>query len=240
MKILLLDIENTPNLAWVWQAKTDYVNYKMLLKERELLCLSWKWYQDPFTYWYRKGDDDMLPAAHDAMSQADAIITFNGLKHDIPILTDEFLRNNLFLPPDTKQIDLIRPLRSKLKLFSNSLDFVLRHFGLPGKEDHDGFATWLGCMAEEKKAWNDMERYNRNDVVIMEPLYEKILPLISGFPNLNLFREDMVEGCPTCGGFNFQRRGYRRTATGVYARYQCQDDGRWFSEGKREFGAMLR
>ena len=43
------------------------------------------------------------------------------------------------------------------------------------------------------------EKYNINDVVILEKNYLKIRPFIQGHPNLDLYYDDSIPHCPTCG-----------------------------------------
>lgn len=241
MKILLLDIENTPNLAWIWQARNDYISYKMLERNREIMCFAAKWYGEDFTYWYQ--GEDIVPKAHAMMSEADAIITFNGKRHDIPILNQEFARMRLTPPAPSKQIDLCQVVKSNFNLFSNSLAYTLDYFGLPGKADSGGMDTWLDCMnpASEnfESAWDHMEYYNREDVVIMEPLYELLLPWISGHPNHNLYGDEEWV-CPSCGSLDLAKEGFRYTSVSKTQRYSCRACGAWSSDGKRIEGSAIR
>jgi hypothetical protein len=86
-------------------------------------------------------------------------------------------------------------------------------------------------MAGIPKAWKKMEEYNKNDVILLEKVYERFKPWIKNHLNRNL-----VEGtdlcCPTCTSKNFQRRGYNMTSAGKYQRYQCRACGNWFRDNK--------
>jgi transposase-like protein len=77
-----------------------------------------------------------------------------------------------------------------------------------------------------------MEEYNKNDVVILEQVYDSIKPWIKGHANYSVFHGNLV--CPTCGGSSHQRRGYAVSSAGKYARYQCKDCGTWFRSNKSE------
>jgi predicted RNA-binding Zn-ribbon protein involved in translation (DUF1610 family) len=71
-----------------------------------------------------------------------------------------------------------------------------------------------------------MEEYNVQDVIVMEELYEELLPWIDNHPNRGLYMEpgkDKV--CPNCGGTHLRNKGYKRTRVLTYKQYQCLDCG---------------
>src|SRR6185437_7521639 len=43
-KILFLDIETSPNLAYVWSLKDNYVSHQGVVVPQELMCFSAKWF----------------------------------------------------------------------------------------------------------------------------------------------------------------------------------------------------
>jgi len=83
-----------------------------------------------------------------------------------------------------------------------------------------------------------MEAYNRQDVVLLEPLYERLLPWITNHPNLRLTGDP--EGCPNCGATELRREGFALTATGKYQRWSCKGCGAWSKSGRREAGTDIR
>ena len=60
-----------------------------------------------------------------------------------------------------------------------------------------------------------MERYNKNDVVIMQRVYEKLLPWMSQHTNHNAFRLDLC--CPNCESIRYQKRGHYYSQVGRYS-----------------------
>ena len=56
-------------------------------------------------------------------------------------------------------------------------------------------------------------------------LYNTLLPWIKNAPNRNLFND--IQGCPSCGQTNLQKRGTAVSSTGTYQRYQCRGCGSW-------------
>jgi len=51
-------------------------------------------------------------------------------------------------------------------------------------------------------------------------------PLMTNHPNVNLISR-MPDACPTCGGTNLTRQGFRISQVRVSQRYHCKDCGSW-------------
>ena len=172
----------------------------------------------------------MLASIHKLLDEADAVIHYNGKRFDIPSLNKEFLLNNMFPPAPFKEIDLLTVARGKFRFVSNKLDYVAQSLGLGKKTAHEGHELWVQCMAGIPKAWKTMEEYNKNDVILLEKVYERFKPWIKNHLNHNVL-ENSGLCCPTCTSKSFQKRGYNITSTGKYQRYQCRTCGNWFRDG---------
>ena len=129
-------------------------------------------------------------------------------------------------PPPIKQIDLLKVVKSQFKFPSNKLDYVSQRLHLGKKEPHEGHTLWIKCMNGDKKAWQTMEKYNIQDVLLLEKLYKKLLPWIKQPLNVNLMRKDRNGwSCPTCGKDHLISKGFTYSTTGAYQRYQCKACG---------------
>lgn len=233
MKILLLDIETSPLTVYVWRLNQDYIHPENIVDTAQVLCWSAKWLGEKevmFDSIHSSLPLDMMGNIHALISEADAVVHYNGSKFDMPILNREFLLMGLTPPSPYKQIDLLKVARSQFKFPSNKMDFVAKALGIKGKTKHSGFQLWVDCMAHKEKAWKEMEKYNKNDVVILEALYHKLLPWIKGHPNHSVVNGKLV--CPNCGGSHYQKRGFAYTSAAKYQRLQCSDCGNWFRSGK--------
>jgi DNA-directed RNA polymerase subunit RPC12/RpoP len=82
-------------------------------------------------------------------------------------------------------------------------------------------------MDNDAAAWKLMEKYNKQDVILLEKLYDRLLPWIDGHPNHGLYEESDTMVCTNCGSKHLQRRGLQHSLTASYQRYQCQDCGTW-------------
>jgi DNA polymerase elongation subunit (family B) len=233
VKILLLDIETSPNTAHVWGLWQQNVSINQLMESSYVLCYAAKWLGEEDIYFdsvHQSKPKTMLKGIHALLDSADAVIHYNGTKFDIPTLNKEFLLGKLLPPSPYKQIDLLRVVRSNFRFPSNKLDYVSQRLGLGKKHAHEGHELWVKCMNGDKDAWKRMEEYNIQDVVLLESLYDNLLPWIKNPPNRNLYSESPC--CPTCGHEHLQKRGTAISTTGTYQRYQCRSCGSW-SQGTK-------
>ena len=233
MKILHLDIESSPNTAHVWGLWQQNVSINQLMESSYVLCYAAKWQGEEdihFDSVHQSKPKSMLKGIHVLLDQADAVVHYNGTKFDIPTLNKEFLLHGYNPPSPYKQVDLLRVVRSNFRFPSNKLDYVAQRLGLGKKHDHEGHELWVKCMNGDKDAWKRMEAYNIQDVVLLESLYDKLLPWIKTHPNHNLYTDDVV--CPTCSGHRLQKRGTAISSVGTYQRYQCKDCGSWSQSTK--------
>ena len=235
MKILLLDIETSPNTAHVWGLWQQNVSINQLMESSYVLCYAAKWLGEDEVHFdsvHQSKPKAMLKGIHVLLDEADAVVHYNGTKFDIPTLNKEFLLHRYNPPSPYKQIDLLRVVRSNFRFPSNKLDYVSQRLGLGKKHAHEGHELWVKCMNGDKDAWGRMESYNIQDVVLLESLYSTLLPWIKSHPNHNLYTSDTV--CPTCSGHRLQKRGTAVSITGTYQRYQCKDCGSWSQGAKTE------
>ena len=230
IRTLLLDIETAPHVAYVWRLYDDHVSIDRVVSSGYTLCWSAKWHGEKaimFDSVHKSTPRQMIRRIHTLLDEADAIVHYNGRKFDLPILQQELLQLGLKPPSTVKQIDLLETVRAKFRFASNKLDFVVQRLGLGQKVSHKGMELWKGCMAGDDESWKQMEAYNRGDVVILESLYDKVLPWIDNHPNASLYSDTEKPTCPNCGSINLQRRGVARTQVSIYSRFQCKACGGW-------------
>lgn len=233
MKILLLDIETAPNTAFIWRLFKENIGLNQLIESSYVLCWCAKWYGESevmFDSVYRSSPKRMLQRIHKLLDEADAVVHFNGNKFDIPTLNKEFLEYGMAPPSPAKQIDLYKVVRARFRFISNKLTYLAEKLRL-GKKIDTSFKLWVDCMNNNPDAWAKMERYNKQDVRLLERLYKRLLPWIKQHANHSLYSEKSLV-CPNCASTKWQRRGYTYTAAAKYQRYQCTGCRNWFRGGK--------
>lgn len=225
-RILVLDIETKPALAYVWRVFKENISPDQIVDSGGMLCFGAKWFGEKekifFSEW-EHGRRDMVQAAHDLLSEADAVVTFNGDKFDLPKMNGEFLLQGLKPIPPLTSIDTIKTVR-KMGLIMNRLAYVGPLLKVGAKIKHEGFDLWIKVMNGDVKAQARMQKYCNQDVALTERLYRKIRPFILNHPHLGKINGN---ACGACGSKHVQKRGTYRTKYFHVQRLQCQSCGSW-------------
>jgi hypothetical protein len=232
-KILLLDIETKPAQAYVWRAYGEQnIGVEQIIDSGGIICVGAKWLGEKETYLYsdwEHGHVEMLIALHEMLSFADAVVTYNGDKFDLPKLQGEFLLNGLGPTPPCTSIDCIKAVR-KFGFFMNRLAFIGPLLSQGSKVETGGFSLWTKVMAGDDKAQKKMAKYCKQDVDLLEKLYLKIRPFIRNHPHMGKVG---ANECGACGSHDVQSRGTRRTRAYKIQRLHCQSCGSW-QDGTRK------
>lgn len=241
-KILVLDIETFPNLAFVWGLWDQNVGLNQLVESGSVACFAAKWVGEKKIHFHSEhssGREAMLSAAWDLVNEADVIVHFNGTSFDMKWLRSEWVREGMLPPSPYSEIDLCTVAKRNFKFPSNKLDYLATELLGEGKVKHSGFDLWVGCMAGDEKSWKQMEKYNRADVDLTERLLERLRPWVKNLPNPALYgaAQDGEHTCPQCGSADVKQQGLSYTALGAYQRYRCTPCGRW-SRGSKRFATV--
>jgi len=248
-KILIIDLETAPTLAYVWGLFDQNIGIDQIKQDSYVLCWSAKWLGKkqilfdsiknyPLFKKQPHNDYHIALSAHKLISEADVIVAHNGDSFDLKWLNYIFIKHGLKPAPPYKSVDTLRVARSNFYFTSNKLDFISQRLGVGAKVKHEGFGLWVKCMTGCNKAWKRMEKYNKQDVLILEEVYLKLRPFMKRHPMINppkLKTEylGVVDNrCPVCNSSRMEKRGTRVNTTGRFTRYQCQDCGRWTHDKK--------
>ena len=231
-KILFIDIEWKPATAYVWRMWKENISPAQLIDAGGLLCFGANWNGSKAYLFYSEwehGREAMAQAAKELLEEAEAVVTYNGDRYDIPKLFGEILLANLTPPPPPTSIDLIKTVK-KMGFVMNRLAYIGPLLKLGGKKEHEGFDLWKKVLNGDEKARKRMTDYCLRDVKLLVDLYKKIKPFIKTHPHLG---KAGGHSCGACSGTKLHSRGYRRTKFYRIQRLQCQSCGAW-SDGKRE------
>lgn len=237
-KMLFIDIETSPNLAYVWRMFKENVSLPQLVETTQMISFAAKWRNRKQVFFhsdFHDGHEAMVERAFHLIDAADIVVHYNGKSFDMPHLNREFITNGFPGPPSpVQQIDLLHTMRKRFRFASNKLDHVTQQLGQAGKVQHTGFQLWRDCMAGDPKAWALMRKYNRADVTELEDLYEKVKPWIISHPHMGLYDDDTdaPDVCGRCESPNITRQGYSYTGASKFQRYRCKDCNGW-SRGKK-------
>lgn len=231
VKILYFDLETTPIMGYAW--RTYKTNLFSIEKESSLLAFSWKINDGLVQVLSRRThtEKQMTKKLWQLFDEADVICAHNGDNFDIKFSNKLFIRHGHRPPSPYKKVDTLKMARRYFRFDSNKLD-DLSKFMLGEEKIHTSAQLWKDCMAGQKNALIEMERYCKHDVVLLSRLYSELRAWHTGHPNYNVYN-GTTHQCPVCGS-DCQRRGTQHTRVGVYQRYQCKNKncGAW-SQGEK-------
>lgn len=229
-RILLYDIENSPALGYTWgKYEQDVIEFE---RDWYLLSFAYKWAGEktvrvlalPDFKTYKKDhydDKELTKAIWELMDEADVVIGHNSDSFDNKKVQTRMVVHGFAPPSPYKTVDTLKVARKYFRFSSNKLDDLSKTLGIGRKVPHTGFKLWKDCMAGDLKAWALMKRYNKQDVVLLEQVYEALKGWINNHPRIG-----STKTCPNCEG-NLQSRGFAITRTGKKNRYQCNSCGAW-------------
>lgn len=233
-RLIFWDIETTHNLAAVFQLKNDdYIPHDNIVQERYIMSAAWKIrgaksvsavsvLDDPKRYQRNPHDDFFVcETLHAMLSTADIVVAHNGDWYDIKFAETRMLAHGLPPLPPIQSIDTLKVARSRFLFNTNRLDYLGKFLRVGAKKPTPK-GLWLRVLAGDSKALKEIVSYNKQDVLLLERVFEKLEPYIK----INIH----PTGCPRCGSKNCIARGTHRTLTQQYQRYQCKACGGWFRE----------
>jgi hypothetical protein len=235
-KILFLDIETLPNIGFCW-GKWD----QNILSFKQQTCIatfSAKWSDGnvfakmlPDYKGYKTGsyDDKALVAdLWKLLDEADITIAHNGKDFDFRVIAGRFLFHGLKPPSPYKIVDTKLISKRVARFNSNALNDLGQLFGF-GKKIKTDFDLWLGCINGNMDCWRRMVKYNKQDVVLLEKVYQRFLPFIIDHPNRGLIT-GKERACPKCGSTKLKSWGLSHNSTRSYRKLRCLNCGGWTRE----------
>lgn len=230
VRALVIDIENSPNIADVWSLWNNNVGLAQLRQSGQVISFAAKWLGEReviFRSDFHDGHEEMVAAAYKLVDEADIIIGYNSQGFDMKHLHREFLVAGFPPPRPYKNVDLLHAVKKAFKFPSNKLDYVVQALKLGKKTPHTGHVLWVQCMAGVESAWKLMKKYNMQDVVVTEKLYYRILPWIEKHPHIGMYMDTDHDRCPFCGSTSLvldQNTTAKANVT-TYNLYRCGDCG---------------
>ena len=183
---LILDVETRPLTAYIWETGEQHVSLKQVQEDWTILAWSAKWLGAPASsivyYDLRKNpkgsDLSILKPLWKLLDQADIIITQNGKAFDSKKINARFMLNGMKPPKPYTHIDTYLLVKKVAAFTSNSLEYLTSKFCTKHKKTSHGkfpgMNLWIECLKGNKEAWDEMKKYNIEDVLSTEELYLKI------------------------------------------------------------------
>lgn len=229
-RILLFDIETSPNLAYSFGGKWE-VNIVAFKKHFEMLSFAYKWLGEKRVEFVSiegaKDDKGILVQLRKILDEADIVIGHNLDAFDVKKLNARLVFHKLKPSKILATVDTKKVAKRYFGFSSNALDDLGEYLGLGRKVKHEGIQLWLECMANDSAAWKRMKMYNVQDVFLLEKIYERLKPWIQNHPNMAKIKEQ-DSGCPNCGSSHVQKKGVRANSSGFRQQMKCTSCDSWY------------
>lgn len=243
-KIIVFDLETLPNLPEalkVWCQLSSFPGKTMKATITSIICAGWKEYGKKRTHcinawdypnWEVDVNDDkhVCEEIYNVLKDADAIVTHNGRRFDWKFLQTRLIYNGL--PPlhNIPHIDTCVVARSNLLSFNNRLGYLGEWLVSDTKLENGGWDLWVKVYNRQKTAMRTMVKYCKQDVDLLEKVFDKLKPFVKNLPNRNHFKsqDKLLKGeniCPTCGSIDLKYNGWAYTKTQKYQRILCKNCG---------------
>lgn len=233
-KILFIDIETSPTVAGVWRMFKENISLDQIQEDWFIMSYSAKWYDDTEVMYNDcrnniGNDRQLLEEIHTLFDFADIVIAHN-VSFDIPKIKARMVLNNILPPSPFKTYCTLQAAKKVFGFTSNKLQYLSERLSDTPKLSHGkypGYKLWKECLDGNMDAWNEMEEYNRVDVLALEDVYKKLRVWDDRHPNVAVHNDSDMMCCPVCNSSKLSKQGHRYTNTGKYPRYKCTDCGKW-------------
>lgn len=242
-KILVVDIETAPVIGYHWGLWQQNIGLNMILRNEAIISFSAKWvgedavmYDDCREFFDGSAasmvneidDKDLIENLWILLDEADIIVTQNGKKFDAKKINARFLHHGLQPPSSYKHIDTLQIAKRHFAFTSNKLEYMTDRFCKVYKKlkhgNFAGFDLWKECQLGNPLAWDEMETYNKYDVLSLEELLFILAPWSDKMPNMDMYYDDEENHC-FCGITEWESDGFAYTSLSKFTRHKCTSCG---------------
>lgn len=246
IKRLFFDIETSyyQLLIKAWQLKNfqRYFNPDDIVREKEIICISYKWQyeNEVYTLDWRNGEKQMLKQFVKILGDADEIVAHNGDKFDIRFLRTRCLANGVLMFPIYRSLDTLKKSRSFFLFASNKLDYLGKFTGIGGKMEHEGQELWDKVIEGDTDCLERMIKYCERDVALLEDYYFVISPFITHNNNFSVLTGGELWECPECASKDVKMHRTYSTPMGIIRReMKCNNCKKQYKISNRTYMGML-
>jgi|JI10StandDraft_1071094.scaffolds.fasta_scaffold114534_3 uncharacterized protein YprB with RNaseH-like and TPR domain len=175
---IFFDIETSPNVVFSWRIGNKVnLSHDNIINERAIICICYKWDDEDVVHslkWNKGDDKEMLKKFAKIIDSADEVIGQNSDKFDLKWLRTRCILHDIPISNKFNSIDTLKMARAGFNFNSNKLDYMGSYLGL-GKKLSTGYDLWTKIVLHnDSKAMEDMITYCKQDVALLEKVYEKL------------------------------------------------------------------
>lgn len=249
LRVLLFDIETAPLHSYHWRVWKENVSPDQLQNRTWMICWAAKWADqkklrgDTVTGAEARAEDDarVVASLAELIRGADFIVGHNVDRFDLPQLNTRLLDLRLEPLPPVKTVDTLKVAKKAFSFTYNRLSYLADFLGFDGKQ-HMEMGDWLASTKGDDRALWKMLRYCRQDVRVLEDVWETLRPYAKGLPRMVDAHHEMQHACPSCGASreHVVPAGWHRTNASNFARYRCEKCGRYCRSRSAARGTKLK
>ena len=225
-RILVLDIEVCAATAYSYQFRDAYISPDQIISMPYILSYAAKWYGEDKIYYLDtrfspKDDRHILEALHYLMSEADYIAGHNAKSFDLKTIKGRMIELDMEPLPDIKVWDTFRIALKHFKFPFYKLGELAKYLKCENAKlshsKYPGNTLFIEADKGNMDAFNEMELYNKADVVVTEEILTKLAKWES---LINVMVHEQSRKC-ICGSVEFRKEGFHYTKSGAKQRYRC-------------------
>lgn len=239
-RLLFIDVETIPNMGLFFDTFSEKsIPLEFIIKPKAICTIAWKFSDEteatvicahePYN------DKGILEQILPIFEKADYVVWHFGEGFDRKFIEGRLWINGLPPLPPRASIDTYKLAKNKFgkTLNSNRLDHLAMLLGV-GRKNKTDASLWVKCANGDLDAMREMAEYNKQDIVLLEAVYNELCGNIKSKINQNLFYDDAINRCNTCGSENLEQKGYELTANNLKHTWQCKDCGNWTPTAKKK------
>jgi len=236
-RILLYDIETLMNEGYFFSLY-DPIGHNFITKEKSIITIAYKWFgekevhgisvaDNPKKFVKNPHDDkDVMLKFIEVLKEADYIVGHYSDKFDNKFIQGRALINGLEPIKLPKQLDTYKLVKKHFNLNANRLDYIGKLLGFGGKMPMT-WSYWVKVAKGDLAAAKKMMAYNKQDVVLLEKIFKKILPYVQ--TTLRIHKNTDLRSCPHCGHDKSDKRGFYYNISQTVQRLQCKKCRHYYS-----------
>ena len=226
---IFYDLEVSQSIVGGYGGRYDFRVVKFI-RPQELMCYSYKVDGEKKIHFVHRWEFDtyheFVGSLWELLDSADITIAHNGGAFDNRMANRFFVTEGFEPPKPRKSVDTLREAKRWFKFESNKLDDLGDFLGV-GRKEKIGYADLEDDFMSgnpSKKTLSLLRKYNDQDIVVLEGIYNRMLPYMASHPNMgDITQTDGI--CPKCGSEDVHPYGSSPRRSGRVVAYRCHSCG---------------
>jgi uncharacterized protein YprB with RNaseH-like and TPR domain len=236
-RIMVFDIETAPIEAYVWGLHDQNIGVDMVKQDFTLLSFAAKYVGDDRIIYADnrhkrdvRDDKELVKFIQKTLDNCDVLLSQNGVNFDLKKINSRAYFNHLpQVGEKKKHVDLLMEGRRVFGHTSHKLAWITRaldsSFQKSSHKEFPGFDLWREVLNGNARAWNEMKKYNIQDIVATEAVYKDYMTWFGHIDLRPTYMAFPSTECRACGSIRTSRNGTVRRKAGRFQTYICGDCG---------------